>query len=80
MVKLGEVVRNNKVVKTMEVCLSTSVFLPVRLEKASKVKHVSKNKDLNELKTHKRARKETIGNIERKGRKLKKKGRLQTPL
>jgi hypothetical protein len=73
MVKLSEVVRNNKVVKTMEVCLSTSVLQPVRLEKASKVKHDSKNKDFDELTIHKRARKETIRNIEKGGRKLEKK-------
>lgn len=39
-----------------------------------------KNKDLDELTTHKRARKEMIGNIERGGRKLEKKGKLQLPL
>jgi hypothetical protein len=73
MVKLGEVVRNNKVVKTMEVCSSANVLPPVKLEKASKAKHDSKNKDLNEMTTHKRVRKETIANIEREGRKLEKK-------
>jgi len=52
----------------------------MRLEKASKVKHDSKNKDLNELTTHKRVRKEMIRNIERGGRKLEKKGGLQPPL
>ncbi len=61
----------------MEVYSSTSVFPPVRLENASKAKHYSKNKDLDELKTHKKARNETIRNIERGGKKLEKKSRLQ---
>jgi hypothetical protein len=33
MVKFGEVVRNDKVVKTMEVCPFASILLPMRLEK-----------------------------------------------
>ncbi len=73
MVNLDEVVKNSKVVKTMEVCSSTSILLLVRLEKALKAKHDSKNKNLDELTTHKRVRKEMIGNIERGGRKLEKK-------
>jgi len=80
MVNLDEVVKNSKVVKTMEVCSSTSILLLVRLEKALKAKHDSKNKNLDELTTHKRVRKEMIGNIERGGRKLEKKNRLQSPL
>jgi len=80
MVNLDEVVKNSKVVKTMEVCSSTSILLPVRLEKALKAKHDSKNKNLDELTTHKRVRKEMIGNIESGGRKLEKKSRLQSPL
>jgi len=73
MVKLGEVVRNDKVAKTMEVCSSASIFSLMKLEKASKVKHDSKNKNIDELTTYKRARKKMIGNIERGGRKLEKK-------
>ncbi len=48
MVKLGEVV------KTMEVYPFANVLPPMKLEMASKVKLDSKNKDLDELKTHKR--------------------------
>jgi hypothetical protein len=44
------------------------------------VKHDSKNKNIDELTIHKRARKEMIGNIERGGKKLEKKNRLQLPL
>jgi hypothetical protein len=47
MVKLGEVV------KTMEVCPFVNVLPPMKL---GKVKPNSKNKDLDELKIHKRTR------------------------
>jgi hypothetical protein len=73
MVTLDEVVKNGKVVKTMEVYSFANILLPMRLEKASKVKHDFKNKNLDELTIHKRTRKEMIRNIKRGGRKLEKK-------